>query len=83
MLNSCQRAGTAGPSFTATLLEESNMDGTLSAEHAEDIKGAAGIIYAGGYPLRPCRAFQHIYTPIPAGTDTASVHSERFEGGIY
>lgn len=57
MLTSCQRAGTAGPSFTATLLEESIMEGTLSAEHAEDIKGAAGIIYAGGYLLRPAAPF--------------------------
>ncbi|KAH9856113.1 cytochrome P450 [Lenzites betulinus] len=42
------RSGTANPSFTATLLEESTGTGDLTAEHEEDIKGAAGVIYAAG-----------------------------------
>ena len=44
-----QRGGTAAPSFTATLLEEAVSEGKLTAEHAEDIKGAAGVIYTGTY----------------------------------
>ena len=40
-------AGTAAPSLTATLLEEALAEGKLTAEHEEDIKGIAGVIYAG------------------------------------
>ncbi len=36
-----QMAGTAAPSLTATLIEEALSEGTLTAEHEEDIKGAA------------------------------------------
>ncbi|KAI0742389.1 cytochrome P450 [Daedaleopsis nitida] len=48
MVQRALRAGTAAPSFTATLLEESVAEGKTSAEHLEDIKGAAGVIYAAG-----------------------------------
>ncbi|EIW56941.1 cytochrome P450 [Trametes versicolor FP-101664 SS1] len=48
MVQRALRAGTAAPSFTATLLEESAAAGTLTAEQEEDIKGAAGVIYAAG-----------------------------------
>ena len=40
-------AGTAAPSLTATLLEEALAEGKLTAEHEEDIKGIAGVVYAG------------------------------------
>ncbi|CDO76596.1 hypothetical protein BN946_scf184868.g10 [Trametes cinnabarina] len=40
--------GTAAPSFTANLLEEANAAGGLTEDHEEDIKGAAGVIYAAG-----------------------------------
>ncbi|KAI9061923.1 cytochrome P450 [Trametes sanguinea] len=40
--------GTATPSFTATLLEEAAAAGSLTAAHEDDIKGAAGVIYAAG-----------------------------------
>ena len=42
-----QNAGTAAPSFTATLLEEATANGTLTPAHEDDIKGAAGVIYTG------------------------------------
>ena len=42
-----QSEGTAAPSFTATLLEEASSEGKLTPEHEDDIKGAAGVIFAG------------------------------------
>lgn len=45
-----QMAGTAAPSLAATLVEEALAEGTLTAEHEEDIKGAAGVVYAGECP---------------------------------
>ncbi|TBU39014.1 cytochrome P450 [Dichomitus squalens] len=41
-------AGTAAPSLTVTLLEEALAEGKLTADYEEDIKGAAGVIYAAG-----------------------------------
>nr|ANC28042.1 cytochrome P450 [Polyporus umbellatus] len=41
-------AGTAAPSFTAARIEEALSEGILTAEHEEDIKGAAGVMYAAG-----------------------------------
>ncbi|KAH9916560.1 cytochrome P450 [Epithele typhae] len=41
-------AGTARPSFTASLLEETFARGGPTAEEADDIKGAAGAIFAAG-----------------------------------
>ncbi|KAH9856147.1 cytochrome P450 [Lenzites betulinus] len=40
--------GTARPSFTATLLEDVYRRNGLTPEEEEDIKGAAGVIYAAG-----------------------------------
>ncbi|TFK84485.1 cytochrome P450 [Polyporus arcularius HHB13444] len=48
MVQRALRTGTAAPSFTATLLEEAVAAGSLTAEHEEDIKGAAGVIYTAG-----------------------------------
>ena len=45
--DSPQGEGIAAPSFTATLLEEASVEGKLTTDHEEDIKGAAGVIYAG------------------------------------
>ncbi|KAM5539597.1 hypothetical protein V8D89_006706 [Ganoderma adspersum] len=48
MVKRAMMAGTAAPSLTATLVEEALAEGTLTAEHEEDIKGAAGVVYAAG-----------------------------------
>ncbi|KAI0776600.1 cytochrome P450 [Trametes elegans] len=48
MVKNALRAGTATPSFAATLLEEAAANESLTAEHEHDIKGAAGVIYAAG-----------------------------------
>ncbi|KAI0640925.1 cytochrome P450 [Trametes meyenii] len=48
MVKRALRAGTAAPSFTATLLDEAAAEGSLTTEHEEDIKGAAGVIYTAG-----------------------------------
>ena len=45
-----QASGTARPSFTANLLEETFGHNGPSAEEADDIKGAAGVIYGGVCP---------------------------------
>lgn len=45
-------SGTAAPSFVASLLEEYISGTVITADHEEDIKGAAGVIYAGVYFLR-------------------------------
>ncbi|KAI0655744.1 cytochrome P450 [Cubamyces menziesii] len=48
MVKRALNAGTAAPSFTATLLEEATANGTLTPAHEDDIKGAAGVIYTAG-----------------------------------
>ncbi|PIL26517.1 cytochrome P450 [Ganoderma sinense ZZ0214-1] len=48
MVKRAMMAGTAAPSLTASLVEEALAEGTLTAEHEEDIKGAAGVVYAAG-----------------------------------
>ncbi|KAI0632668.1 cytochrome P450 [Trametes polyzona] len=48
MVKSAWRAGTAASSFTVDLLEESLSAGGLTAAREDDIKGAAGVIYAAG-----------------------------------
>ncbi|KAI0705960.1 cytochrome P450 [Cerioporus squamosus] len=48
MVKSAMAAGTARPSFTASLLEETYGRNGPSAQEAEDIKGAAGVIYGAG-----------------------------------
>ncbi|KAI8992754.1 cytochrome P450 [Trametes punicea] len=48
MVKRALHAGTAAPSFTAELIEEAAAEGITSPEHEEDIKGAAGVIYAAG-----------------------------------
>ncbi len=50
-----QAAGTARPSFTASLLEETYGRNGPSAEEAEDIKGAAGVIYGGTSHVLACK----------------------------
>ncbi|KAI0351242.1 cytochrome P450 [Trametes cingulata] len=41
-------SGNARPSFTASLLEDVYSRNGISAEEEEDIKGAAGVVYAAG-----------------------------------
>ncbi|OBZ74478.1 O-methylsterigmatocystin oxidoreductase [Grifola frondosa] len=48
MVKDAMLAGVALPSFTATLLEEALTIGGPSAAEEEDIKGAAGVVYAAG-----------------------------------
>ncbi|KAM5537299.1 hypothetical protein V8D89_009029 [Ganoderma adspersum] len=48
MVRAAMASGTARPSFTAALLEETYGRNGPSAEEADDIKGAAGVIYAAG-----------------------------------
>ena len=40
-------AGTASPSFTASLVEDYLSRDSLTREVEEDIKGAAGVLYGG------------------------------------
>lgn len=74
---SLQAAGTARPSFTASLLEETYGRNGPSAQEAEDIKGAAGVIYGGTCPHFlpfPCTS-RLILTRLAAGTETVRVLS--------
>ncbi|KAI0742440.1 cytochrome P450 [Daedaleopsis nitida] len=48
MVRGAMAAGTARPSFTASLLEETYHRNGPSTEEADDIKGAAGVIYGAG-----------------------------------
>ena len=63
-------AGTAAPSLTATLVEEALAEGTLTAEHEEDIKGAAGVVYAGEHPPRTRRPHTRANAAFSAGSET-------------
>ena len=42
--------GTARPSFLQALLEETFSHSGPTAQEVDDIKGAAGVIFAGGFP---------------------------------
>ena len=50
----CQSTGTAQPSFTARMLEQYTAvgKGVLLQEDEDDIKGAAGTLFAGTWRLR-------------------------------
>ncbi|KAI0920236.1 hypothetical protein AcV5_010032 [Taiwanofungus camphoratus] len=45
MVKDAMASGTASPSFTASLLEETWNSGKLTEEDEDDIKGAAGVLY--------------------------------------
>ena len=45
-----QASGNARPCFTASLLEEMYARNGMTLEEEDDIKGAAGVIYAGSSP---------------------------------
>ncbi|KAF8890710.1 cytochrome P450 [Infundibulicybe gibba] len=46
MVKARMKSGTAPPSFTSTLLETRQSQGSIAPEDEEDIKGAAGTLYA-------------------------------------
>ncbi|KAI0819811.1 cytochrome P450 [Trametes gibbosa] len=48
MVKTALASGTARPSFTASLLEDVYSRNGITPEEEEDIKGAAGVIYAAG-----------------------------------
>ena len=49
-------AGTAIPSFTSTLISDNLTAGTSPVHDEEDIKGVAGTLYGGTFPLFLIRA---------------------------
>ena len=64
-----QAAGTARPSFMASLLEEAYGHNGPSAEEVDDIKGAAGVIY-GGVSLSSFHSLLRVHLCWSAGTET-------------
>ena len=56
-----QRAGTAKPSFAATMLDEVPDGQPLSASEEREMSGAAGVVYSGEklVPIPPSYSERH------------------------